>query len=158
LPLVGRAGGAQGPLHPPSPSAAAGPPPRAGEDWGRALAAFEAAAAELRAFERRTAGVAWEAQEAVEREMDERLDALGPALMRLVYAPAPDLAALATKIALIEAHEVATLDGGEGCLAMLVRDVRRLIGHQGPIRRVAGGVTGNLRCRAFGIRRSVSIG
>lgn len=91
-----------------------------------ALADYEAAAAELRAFERRTAGAAWDEQEAVEREMDARLDALWPALLRLVGTPAPDLEALAAKIALIDAHEVATLAGGEGCLAALVEDVRRL--------------------------------
>jgi hypothetical protein len=95
-------------------------------EWRHALAAYEAVEAELRAFERRTAGAAWEEQEAVERGMDARLDALRPALLRLVGTPAPDLPAVAAKIALIEAHEVGTLDGGEGCLAVLKFDVLRL--------------------------------
>jgi hypothetical protein len=60
--------------------------------------------------------------------MDACLDALCPALRRLLSTPAPDLEAVLTKIALIEAHEGTTLDGGEECLAALKRDVRRLIG------------------------------
>lgn len=66
--------------------------------WGFALAVYREAEAELRAFERRTAGAAWEEQEAVERGMDERLAALGPALLRLVETPAPNLEALLVKI------------------------------------------------------------
>lgn len=96
--------------------------------WTRVLAAYRAAEGELRAFERRTAGAPWEEQEAVERGMDACLDALYPALRRLLATPAPDLEAVLIKIALIEAHEGTTLDGGEGCLGALKRDVRRLIG------------------------------
>ena len=111
----------------PSPRPSGGPPPRPGEDrWRRALAAFEAAEAELRAFERRTAGAPWEEQEAVERGMDEHLDVLYPALRRLLRLPAPDLHALARKIELAIDHEVGTLNGGEACLALLKRDARRL--------------------------------
>jgi hypothetical protein len=95
-------------------------------EWKRALAAYRKAEAELRAFERRTAGLPWQEQEAVEREMDERLDALGPALLRLIEAPAPDLEALAVKIETIIAHEAWSASGGEDCLAELGRDVRRL--------------------------------
>jgi hypothetical protein len=96
--------------------------------WASALAAFQAAEAELRAFERRTAGAPWEAQKAVEREMDERLDALGPALLRLLEAPAPDLEALAVKIELIIAHDAVSLSVGQGCLEDLARDARQLAG------------------------------
>lgn len=39
---------------------------------------------------------------------------------------APDLPALAAKIALAVDHEVATLTGGEACMATLKRDALRL--------------------------------
>ncbi len=115
----------------PLPRSADGP--RAGEDqrWRRALAAFKAAEAELRAFERRTAGAAWEEQEAVEQGMDAHIDILYAALRRLLRIPAPDLRALATKIALSVDHEVGALTGGEACLALLKRDARRLAGGRG---------------------------
>ncbi len=120
------AGSAPDPLH--RPSVGPPPPPRPGEDrWRRALAVFEQAEAALRAFERRTAGAPWEEQEAVEQGMDAHLDVLYPALRRLLRIPAPDLLALATKIALIVDHEVGT-DCGETSLALLKRDAWRLAG------------------------------
>lgn len=82
----------------------------------------------MRAFLERTAGAPDEAQEAVEAEMDARLDALGPALLRLLEAPAQDLEALAVKIETIVAHEAWSSSGGEACLANLARDARRLAG------------------------------
>jgi len=103
--------------------------------WERALAAFQKAEAKLRAFERRTAGAPWEEQEAVEREMDERLDALGPAMRRLMRTPAPDLKALAKKIELMVDHDMGSDTGGEACLAALKRDARRLAGRTGAVRR-----------------------
>jgi hypothetical protein len=42
--------------------------------------------------------------------------------------PAPDLPALALKIALAVDQDVATLSGGEACLAALKRDAARLCG------------------------------
>jgi hypothetical protein len=105
------------------------PSPIEGEGtWSRALAEPEAAEAEMEAFQRRTAGAPWEEQEAVERGMEERLDLLEPALLRLVRMPAPDLPALATKIALVAHYHVGEMTGGEGCLALLERDARRLAG------------------------------
>jgi hypothetical protein len=97
MPFVGCAGG--GDLTPP-PRFALGPSPsKLGEDleWSEALAALHTAEAALREFEARTAGAPDEEQEAVEAEMDERLDALGPALLRLLKAPALDLQALVVK-------------------------------------------------------------
>ena len=112
----------------PDSAARSGIPDQVRDDgkWGRALAAYEAAEAELRAFERRTAGAPWEEQAAVEREMGERLDALDPALRRLLRTPAPDLRALATKIELVVDLDVASLGGGAAFLAVLKRDARRL--------------------------------
>jgi hypothetical protein len=112
----------------------AAPPPRPGEDlkWERALRAFERAEATLRECERRTSGAPWEEQDAVEEEYGACLDVLYGALRRLLRVPAPDLAALAVKIELIVDHEVATLTGGEACLAALRRDARRLCSERTP--------------------------
>jgi hypothetical protein len=94
--------------------------------WSEALAGLREAEGALQAFLDRTAGAPEEAQEAVEAEMDERLDALGPALLRLLAAPAPDLEGLAVKIETIVAHEAWSTTGSEECLADLARDARRL--------------------------------
>jgi hypothetical protein len=94
--------------------------------WQRALAAYQAAEAELRAFEKLTAGAPWEEQAAIEEAYGDRLDAMYAALRRLMRLRAPDLPALATKIVLAVDHEVATLTGGEACMATLKRDALRL--------------------------------
>jgi hypothetical protein len=80
----------------------------------------------VREVERRTAGAPWEEQDAVEAEYGDALDGLYAALRRLMRVPAPDVAALAVKIEFVVAHEVATLNGGEACMAALRRDARRL--------------------------------
>jgi hypothetical protein len=49
-------------------------------------------------------------------------------MRRLFRVPAPDVAALAVKIEIVVAHEVATLNEGEACMAALRRDARRLAG------------------------------
>ncbi len=63
---------------------------------------------------------------------EDRLNALDSAryaaLKRLLRTPAPDLSALALKIELIVDEEVATLAGGERCLAVLKADGWRLAG------------------------------
>ena len=56
----------------------------------------------------------------------DHLGAFYAALRRLLRTPAPDIAALAMKIALAVDHEVGTLTGGERCLAALKADARRL--------------------------------
>jgi hypothetical protein len=61
---------------------------------------------------------------------EDRLNALDMAregaLKRLLRTPAPDLLALALKIDLVVQEEVATLAGGERCLAVLKADGWRL--------------------------------
>jgi len=94
--------------------------------WERALAAFRAAEVELRHYETLTAGAPWEEQAAIEEAYGDRLDAMYAALRRLMRVRAPDLPGLATKIVLAVDHEVATLTGGEACMAALKRDVLRL--------------------------------
>lgn len=147
LPLLGGEAVARvaGPLHP-SPSAN-GPPlrgrsvprtelelpgtiqprNRAGEDlWRQLLARYRIAEAAVRDVEGRTARGSREEQFALEAVYGDRLGDLYAALRRLLRVPAPDLPALAVKIGLVIDHEVATLSGGETCLAALRRDALRL--------------------------------
>ncbi|HET9639895.1 MAG TPA: hypothetical protein VFP12_11885 [Allosphingosinicella sp.] len=95
--------------------------------WQRALARLEAAEAEVRAVERATAGGTAEEEEALEPVYRARLGAHTAALLRLMKVRAPDLPALALKIELAIDQEVGSLCGGELCLAVLKRDVRRLM-------------------------------
>jgi hypothetical protein len=94
--------------------------------WERALGAYRGAEAEMRAYERVTAGAPWEEQHAIEEGYGDRLDAMYAALRKLMRLRAPELPALATKIVLAVDHEVATLTGGESCMATLKRDALRL--------------------------------
>ncbi|HKR24691.1 MAG TPA: hypothetical protein VJS15_05495 [Allosphingosinicella sp.] len=102
------------PLH----HAAHGPPPRSGEEWARALDAYEAAEAEVEEAEASPADY--------EDEHGERLDALCGALRQLLRTPAPDLYALALKVELTIAHGLGPSTGGAACLAAIRGDARRL--------------------------------
>ena len=93
--------------------------------WKRALARLQAAEAEVRAVERATAGKPAEEEEALQAVYDARLGDHRAAVLRLMKVRAPDLPALALKIELAIDQEVGTLSGGEVCLAVLKRDVRR---------------------------------
>ncbi len=75
---------------------------------------------------RATAGGAAEEEEALQA-VYARLGEHSEALRRLMKVRAPDLPALAIKIELAIDEEVWSLSGGEGCLAALKRDVRRLM-------------------------------
>jgi len=97
------------------------------EKWQRALARLKVAEEEMRAVERLTAGGTAEEEEAVEEAYDARLGDHTAALLRVMKVRAPDLPALALKIELAIDQEVGTLTGGDLCLAILKRDVRRLI-------------------------------
>ena len=101
--------------------------------WTRALAAFRRAEAELAAFR------AWEASlPAAAREfpacepLEERSGELESdrlaRLRRLLRAPAPDLPALALKVALAIDDEIAHFAGGDVCLAAVKADALRLCG------------------------------
>ena len=83
--------------------------------WKRALARFRRAETALKAAEGQPDDL-----------YGDRLCAFNAALRRLARMPAPDLPALAAKIALIVDHEVATLTGGEACMAAVKRDALRL--------------------------------
>jgi hypothetical protein len=98
-----------------------------GGAWQKALARLRAAEAEVRAIERATAGGTAEEEEALEAVYMDRLGDHSAALLRLMKVRAPDLPALALKIELAIDREVGMLSGGGLCLALLKRDVRRLM-------------------------------
>ena len=126
--------------------------------WGRALAAWQRAGVAVAEYRNREYLPAHEAQTAIRRRwpvaydfaadpdawaaasaalaafqpFEDRLNALEDlqdrALKRLLRTPAPDLPALALKIEFSVDEEVATLAGGERCLAVLKADGWRLAG------------------------------
>jgi hypothetical protein len=61
-----------------------------------------------------------------EEAFGDRIVAFNRALARLLAVPAPDLPALAAKIALAAHHEAVTLNGCEQCLQALQADALRL--------------------------------
>ena len=126
--------------------------------WERALAAWQHSGAAVADYRTREYLPAHEAQAAIRcrwpipydfaadpearaaagaalaafQPFEDRLNALEDlrygALKRLLRTPAPDLPALALKIELVVDQEVATLAGGERCLAVLKADGWRLAG------------------------------
>lgn len=101
--------------------------------WTRALAGFRRAESRLAAFR------AWEASlpaaarrfpasEPLEQRSGELESARLAAVRRLLRAPAPDLPALALKVALAIDEEIAFFSGGEACLAAVKADALRLCG------------------------------
>ena len=96
--------------------------------WRRALADVERAEAVLDGFCRacREEGLVFRDQGELDDRFGDFLGAFYAALRLLLRTPAPDIPALATKIALAVDHEVGTLTGGERCLAALKADARRL--------------------------------
>jgi hypothetical protein len=109
-----------------------------GERWRRALASYRAAEAEVRGFERATAGRSFEEAARLEGLYGDLGDAMYSALRRLLRAPAPDVAALAVKLELVVEHEVGTLEGGEACFEALLGDALRLSSGQAEKPAVAG--------------------
>jgi hypothetical protein len=101
-------------------------PSKLGEDWDRALAAFEVAETAVREIEAATAGYGFEAEEALLPEHDSACEAMEAALGRLLAVPAPDLAGLARKIELAFAHVIEPPAGGEDGLGTILGDARQL--------------------------------
>ena len=96
--------------------------------WDRALADVERAEAVLNGFCQacREEGLVFKDQCELDDRFDDFLGAFYGALRCLMHTPAPDIPALAMKIALAVDHEVGALIGGERCLAALKADARRL--------------------------------
>jgi cobalamin biosynthesis protein CbiG len=129
IPLITTADGAgvaTGPLHPPSPSATAGPPPRSAEEWNKALAAFEKAQATVWKIEAATAGYGFEDEEPLLPAHDAACEAMEVALRRMLFVPAPDVAGFAAKLDLFFEHGLEPRSAEEEVLAAVRRDVRWL--------------------------------
>ena len=125
------------PRHPELVSGSSSPPPEQsaswtlkqvqGDDaWGKALAAFHSAEAEVRGFERATAGSSAEEEEVWLPVYEARLDAFGGAVRGVMRAGAPDFAALASKLELFFEHELEPNSVDEDIMAALRADARRL--------------------------------
>jgi len=129
VPLVSgaEAAGARGPLHQPPPSAPTGPPPRPGEEWARALAAFHAAQQEVHRIEAATAGASMEEEEEHLPAHDSACAAMEDALDQLLTAPAPTLGALAAKLELLFAHAIEPGAVDEDVATALRADSGRLL-------------------------------
>jgi hypothetical protein len=97
-------------------------PLHAGEDlgkaWRKAFARLTSAQAEIDAL----------AHSPDEDAYDRAVDRQNAARGRVLRAPAPDLAAVGVKIALIAAEQAWELSFGEAAFAVLAEDVRRLGG------------------------------
>jgi hypothetical protein len=74
--------------------------------WVTALAAFEAAEANVRAVEAATAGYSLEDEAALLPAHEAACDAMEAALARLLFVPAPHLPALGIKFEAAFAHEL----------------------------------------------------
>ena len=101
--------------------------------WTRALAGFRRAEAKLAAFRAYEASLpaaarAFPACEPLEERSGELESARLSRLRTLLRAPAPDLPALALKVALAVDDEIAFFSGGELCLAAVKADAQRLCG------------------------------
>ena len=101
--------------------------------WTRALAAFRRAEAKLAAFRAYEASLpaaarAFPACEPLEERSGDLESARLARLRTLLRAPAPDLPALALKIALAVDDEIAFFAGADLCLAAVKADALRLCG------------------------------
>jgi hypothetical protein len=103
------------------------------ERWEQALAAYrEAQAAQDRfdiATREATAGPrgrSFGEQKKLDDRFGDYLVATCNAVRKLIRAPAPDLAALGVKIALVVDERAWELSGGERCMRVLKADSRRL--------------------------------
>ncbi|MGA9582430.1 MAG: hypothetical protein WBR13_10735 [Allosphingosinicella sp.] len=95
-------------------------------EWSKALAAFRSAEAEVRGFERATAGSSAEAEEIWLPVYEARLEALGGAVRGVMLAAAPDFAAFASKLELFFEHALEPDSADEEIVAALRADTRRL--------------------------------
>ncbi|HEX8063906.1 MAG TPA: hypothetical protein VF535_11900 [Allosphingosinicella sp.] len=123
IPLVARVGPEEAP---PPPFGRSPSPAKAGEDWERALAAFRSAEAEIRGFERATAGSSAEAEEVWLPVYEARLEAFDGAVRGVMLAAAPDFAAFASKLELFFEHELEPDSIDDEVLAAIRGDAARL--------------------------------
>jgi hypothetical protein len=110
---------------------ATSPPPGQREEvnseWQAALAALTRAQEEIAAFKRtEPAGGSFAAQWEMDEAFSDLACAQNAALERLLLVPAPDLAALATKLARAVEELAWELPQGEATMAQLAADAARL--------------------------------
>jgi hypothetical protein len=97
--------------------------------WGEALAALRAAEAEIAAFRAvEPKGATFEQQWALDEACSDLAVAFNRAVERVLLAPAPDLPALAAKVALAVDEQAWELPDGEAAMARLKDDAARLCG------------------------------
>ncbi|HEX8526137.1 hypothetical protein [Allosphingosinicella sp.] len=102
------------------------PPPQGEGNWEKALAAYRSAEGAVEAAGRVCSAAPRDAIGAAEDAFGDRLEEMYEALRRLLVRPAPDLAAFLLKVDAAFEHEIATLAGGEPCVAAIRGDLRRL--------------------------------
>jgi hypothetical protein len=96
-------------------------------EWEAAVAGVARAEAEIAAFKRaEPRGASFAAQWELDEAFSDLACAQNAALERLLLAPAPDLAALARKLALAVEELAWELPQGEASMAMLAADAERL--------------------------------
>jgi len=131
--LAGAVGGGAAAL--PSPSQRlrrrVSPSPLQGEglehEWAAALAALQRAEAEIAAFKRvEPKGAPFAAQWDMDEAFSDLACAQNAALERLLLVPAPDLAALAAKLARVVEELAWELPQGDATMAQLAADAERL--------------------------------
>ena len=109
----------------PSPA----PPPQGEGSWDAALGALRRAEEEIAAFKRvEPRGASFEAQWEMDEAFSDLACAQNRAVERLLLVPAPDVAALAVKLALAVEEMAWELPEGEAGMAMLAADAARLAG------------------------------
>jgi hypothetical protein len=141
LPFVSRhpdpesSSGVSGSNPPPSGRATSWIPDQVRDDgeWQAALAAFEAAAAKVRAIEAATAGCGFEEEEeALLPAHEAACEAIEAALRWMLFVPAPHLPALGIKFEAAFAHELAASAAGDDLRFRAIRqDIVRLWSRQG---------------------------
>ena len=105
------------------------PSPETGEGlrWARALERLADAEAAMRAAGE-LKGRSFEEQEGLDEAFSDRVVAFNRAVEHMLLVPAPDLRALAVKVALAVDEQAWELPRGDACMARLKRDSRRLCG------------------------------
>lgn len=110
-------------------------------EWTRALAAVVRAEGEIDDFARRTRGKArsFDEQCALDEAFGDRVVLHNRAVERLIRTRAPDLTALAVKVAVAVDEKAWELPDGEACMAALKADATRLVGQSGTLTQMEEG-------------------
>jgi hypothetical protein len=120
-------------------------------EWEAAVAGLARAEAEIAAFKRaEPRGASFDAQWALDEAFSDLACAQNAALERVLLAPAPDLAALARKLALAVEEMAWELPQGEATMEQMAADAERLSARSDDGRAEVPSVR---RCTAVVVRR-----